>query len=73
MFNNKIRLKSQQRFKSDYHEVYTEQINKIMLRSNDDKRCRLLIKLQHPYGINAFKVCESEMLRKYKGLILVIM
>ena len=37
-FNNKIILKSQQRFKSDLHNVYTEQINKIALSSNDDKR-----------------------------------
>ena len=38
LFNNKIILKSQQRFKSDHHNVYTEQINKIVLSSNDDKR-----------------------------------
>ena len=38
LFNNKIILKSQQRFKSDYHNVYTEQINKIVLSSNDNKR-----------------------------------
>ena len=37
-FNNKIILKSQQRFKSDHHDVYTEQINKIALSSTDDKR-----------------------------------
>ena len=37
-FNYKTMLKSQQRFKSDYHNVYTEQINKIALSSNDDKR-----------------------------------
>ena len=38
LFNNKIILKLQQRFKSDYHNAYTEQINKIALSSNDDKR-----------------------------------
>ena len=38
LFNDKIILKSQQRFKSDFHNVYTEQINKISLSSNDDKR-----------------------------------
>ena len=37
-FNEKIVLKSQQRFKSDYHEVYTEEVNKIALSSDDDKR-----------------------------------
>ena len=31
LLNDKIILKSQQRFKSDYHNVYTEQINKIGL------------------------------------------
>ena len=30
--NNEIILKLQQRFKSDYHNVYTEQINKIALK-----------------------------------------
>ena len=38
LFNNKIILKLQQRFKSDCNEVYTEEINKIPLNSNDDKR-----------------------------------
>ena len=27
LFNDKIVVKSQQTFKSDYHDVYTEQIN----------------------------------------------
>ena len=34
LFNNKIILKSQQIFKSDCHNVYTEQINNIVLSSN---------------------------------------
>ena len=38
LFKNKVVLKSQQRFKSDHHKVYTEEINKIALSSNDDKR-----------------------------------
>ena len=70
----KIILKSQQRFKSDYHNVYTEQINKIALSSNDDKRLQTFDKITtYPYGTNAFKVCESEMLmvnynkNKYKN------
>ena len=29
LINNKIILKSQQRFKSDHHNVYTEEVNKI--------------------------------------------
>ena len=35
--NNKTILKSQQRFKSEEPNVYTEEINKISLSSNDDK------------------------------------
>ena len=65
LFNDKIILKSQQRFKSDFHNVYTEQINKIALSSNDDKRLQTFDKITtYPYGTNAFKVCESEMLSK---------
>ena len=35
---NKKDAKSQQRLKSENHEVYTENINTIALSSNDDKR-----------------------------------
>ena len=37
LLNNEIILKSQQRFKSEKHDVYTEEVNKIALSSNDDK------------------------------------
>ena len=40
LFNDKTILKSQQRFKSDHHDVYTEQINKMVLSSDDDKRLK---------------------------------
>ena len=65
LFNDKVILKSQQRFKSDHHDVYTVEINKIALNSNDDKRLQTFDKITtYPYGTNAFKVCESEMLSK---------
>ena len=38
LLNNEIKLKSQERFKSERHNVYTEEVNKIALNSNDDKR-----------------------------------
>ena len=68
--NDKIILKSQQRFKSNRHEVYTEEIDKVALSSNDDKRLQTSDRIKtYPYGTNAFKVCESEMLM-VKRLIL---
>ena len=70
----KKKLKSEQRFKSDYHNVYAEQINKIALSSDDDKRLQIFDKITtYPCGTYAFKVCESEMLSKYKQLILMVM
>ena len=38
LLNAKIILKSQQRFISNKHDVYTENVNKIALSNNDDKR-----------------------------------
>ena len=69
LFNNKIILKSQQRFKSDHHRVYTEEVNKIVLSSNDDKRLQTFDGITtYPYGTNAFKVCENEMMIKKKTI-----
>ena len=67
LFNNNTILKSQLRFNSDHHNVYTEEINKIALNSNDDKRLQTFDRVTtYPYGTNAFKVCESEMLSKIR-------
>ena len=38
VLNDKVVLKSQHRFKSKGHDIYTENINKIALSSNNDKR-----------------------------------
>ena len=38
LFDNGKVLRSQQRFKSENHIVYTENINKIVLSCDDDKR-----------------------------------
>ena len=46
LFNNKIILKSQQRFKSNHQKVYTEEVNKIVLSSDDYKDYKHLIGLQ---------------------------
>ena len=65
LLNNEIILKVQQRLKSERHNVYTEEINKIALTSNDDKRLQTYDKItSYPYGANAGKVCKTEMLGK---------
>ena len=67
LFNNKTTLKSQLRFKSDHHNMYTEEVNKIALNSNDDKRLQTFDRVTtYRYVTNAFKVCESEMLSKIR-------
>ena len=38
MENNKLILKIQQRFKSDRHNVFTDEINEIALNSNNHKK-----------------------------------
>ena len=61
LFNDKTILQSQLRFKSDHHDVYTEEVNKIALSSNDNKRLQTSDRVTtYPYGTNAFKLCESE-------------
>ena len=43
--------------------MYTEEVNKIVLSSDDDKRLQTFDGIEtYPYGTNAFKVCESEMM-----------
>ena len=58
-------LRSQQRFKSDGHNVYTEEINKVALSFNDDKRLMSYDGITtYPYGIGAGILCKQELLSK---------
>ena len=67
LFNNEIILKSQERFKSDHHKVYTEQINKIARSSNDDKRLQTFDKITtYPYGMEQEAKASFEEPIKYK-------
>ena len=51
LFANEKVLMSQQRFKSENHIVYTENINKIALSYNDDKRFVASNGIEiYPYG-----------------------
>ena len=63
LYNGMVILRSQQRFKSDHHKLYTEEVSKVALRSNDDKRLQTFDRItSFPHRRNAFKMCESEMI-----------
>ena len=63
LFNNETVYRSQERFKSYNHDVYTEEVNKIALNNKDDNRLQTFDRIRtYPYGTNAFKVCENDML-----------
>ena len=51
LLNDEVMLKLQQGFTSKKHDVYTENINKIALTNNDDKRIVSSNKItSYPYG-----------------------
>ena len=67
LFHDKIILRSQQRFRIDHHRIHTEEVKKIALSSNDDKRIQIFDKIAtYSYGTNIFNICENEMLLKNK-------
>ena len=67
LFNDEVIIRLQQRFRSDHHRLYTEEVNKIAQSSHYDKRIQTFDKVTtFPYGANVFKVCESEVLLKNK-------
>ena len=66
LLNNEIILKLQQRFKSEAHNVYIEEINKIALSSNDGKRLQIFHRIaSYPYDESVGKVCKTVLLSKY--------
>ena len=63
LLNNKTVYRSQERFKNYNRDVHTEEVNKIALSNNHDQRIQTVGGVEtYPYGTNAFKVCENEML-----------
>ena len=61
-------FKKQQRFKSYYHDMYTEEINKVVLSSNEDNRVQTFNRVTtFPHKTSNFKVCEDEMLNVRKA------
>ena len=52
---------------NEAHNVYTEEINKIALIINDDKRLQTFDRITlHLYGTSVGKVCKTELLSKNK-------
>ena len=47
LFNDEVIIKSQQRFRSDHHRVYTEEVNKIELSSNMIKDYKRMMEVLH--------------------------
>ena len=75
LFKSRVIIKSQQRFRIDHHRVCTEEVNKIALSSNDDKRLETFDRVTtYPYGTKVFQICENEMLlnEKVKRLLYTI-
>ena len=54
-------LKIQQRFKSERHNVFTEEINKIALSSNDNERIQSIDSIEtYAYGASKDIISDKE-------------
>ena len=57
-------MKTQQKFKIERHNVFTEEINKIALSSNDDKRMQSIDSIEtYPYGTSKDLVSEIKLIK----------
>ena len=57
-------LKTQQRFKSERHNVFTKVITKIASGSNDDKRIQLIDSIQtYTHGMNKDLKCKKDKIK----------
>ena len=67
LFNNKNVYRSQQSYN---HDVYTEEVKKVALSANDDKRLQKYDKITtYPQGTNRFKLFESEILNDKRFIL----
>ena len=54
-------LKAQERFQSERYNVFTEEINKVALSSNDDKRMQLIYSIKrYTFGTDLDLASEKE-------------
>ena len=74
MKSNKLILKTQPRFKGERHNFFTEEINKIALSSNEDKRMQSIDLIEtFAYGMSKGLVSEkneikcNNIIKRYKN------
>ena len=61
LFDNEIVRCTQQRFKSDYHNIYTQTVHKTAIDNKDDKRIQSYDGIPtYPYGIEKDLINKSE-------------
>ena len=72
---NKLILKTQQRFRSEKHNVFTEEIIKITLSSNDHKKIQPIDSIEtYAYGTSKDIVCKkleikcNNIIKQYKNV-----
>ena len=72
LFTARILIKSQQRFRSFHHTVFTEKVNKIVVSSNDDKRIQTFDKVTtFPYETNHLKCVRVKCYQKINWMNLM--
>ena len=60
-------LKSQQSFRSEAQNVFTEKVNKVALSSNDDKKLPTFDGIaSYPHDTSTRKMCKKELLEYLK-------
>ena len=60
MKDNKSKLKSQERFRSKVHNVFTEEVNKIARSTNDDKRIQSIDSIEsYAYRTRKYLACKK--------------
>ena len=70
--SNKLILQTQQRFKSEKHNVFIEEINNIGLSSNDDKKMQSIDSIKDLVSEKEEIKC-SNIIKQYKKLLALIM
>ena len=66
---NRRMLKTRHSFKSEGHNVFTEEINKMTLSSNDDKKIQSINSIEtYAYGTSKDHTCKKEKFKQYQNV-----